>query len=335
LLKSDAKKVTFTAYAFNSERIKSITASLDYEPKNSMEASAIKRRAYLLQVGVDHYAASGCELHDAVNDAEAMSAALKARLEKQGYWVEAVKLESRANGGTEAASKDEIRRQLAEIAGKATPDDAFFMSFSGHGYSDSGGQFYILPSSTVGTCQYPEKAQLEQMLASAISADDLAAWIRPIDAGEMTLVLDACHSAESVQAGDFKPGPMGSRGLGQVAYDKRMRVLAASQSTEVAHEYDYLGKGLLTYMLTDDGLDAGHADWKPADGKIKVGEWLAYAANAVPRFEARSGQGAQKALIAVGKDGKPLTPEELARKAKRPQVPALFDFSTADSLVLQ
>jgi hypothetical protein len=40
---------------------------------------------------------------------------------------------------------------------------------------------------------------------------------------------------------------LGSRGLGQLVYDKRMRLLAASQSDEVAHEYHYLQKGLLTY----------------------------------------------------------------------------------------
>jgi len=331
LLKSDAKKVAFTAYAFNGVRIKSATANLEYEPKTSVEANSVRRRAYLLQVGVDHYAASGCELHDAVNDAEAMSAGLKERLEKQGFAVEAVKLESVADDSIEAASKAEIRKRLAEIAAKATPDDAFFTSFSGHGYSAAGGEFYILPSSTLGTCQYPDEAQLKEMLASAISADELADWLRPIDAGEMTLILDACHSAESVQAGDFKPGPMGSRGLGQVAYDKRMRVLAASQSTEVAHEYDYLGEGLLTYTLTHDGLDGKNADWKPKDGKITVGEWLAYAANAVPQFKAQTDQSTQKAVIPVRTDGKTLTPVS----TPRPQVPALFDFSKTDSLVLQ
>jgi hypothetical protein len=134
-----------------------------------------------------------------------------------------------------------------------------------------------------------------------------------------------------VQAGDFKPGPMGSRGLGQVAYDKRMRVLAASQSTEVAHEYDYLGEGLLTYTLTHDGLDGKNADWKPKDGKITVGEWLAYAANAVPQFKAQTDQSTQKAVIPVRTDGKTLTPVS----TPRPQVPALFDFSKTDSLVLQ
>src|SRR5215472_10344189 len=69
----------------------------------------------------------------------------------------------------------------------------------------------------------------------------------------MSFVLDSCFSAQSVEANDFKPGPMGSRGLGQLAYDKRIRILAASQSDEVAHEYDYLQHGLLTYVLTHEG----------------------------------------------------------------------------------
>jgi hypothetical protein len=30
----------------------------------------------------------------------------------------------------------------------------------------------------------------------------------------MTFILDTCYSAKSVEANDFKPGPMGSRGLG-------------------------------------------------------------------------------------------------------------------------
>jgi hypothetical protein len=42
--------------------------------------------------------------------------------------------------------------------------------------------------------------------------------------------------------------------------------------------------GLLTYVLTHDGLDEGKADWKPLDKKIMVGEGLSYAANAVPQF---------------------------------------------------
>jgi hypothetical protein len=48
----------------------------------------------------------------------------------------------------------------------------------------------------------------------------------------MVMILDACYSAASIESADFKPGPMGSRGLGQLAYDKRIRVLAASQAKQ-------------------------------------------------------------------------------------------------------
>ena len=320
MLKSDAKKVTFTAYAFNSERIKSATASYEYEVKTPASA-AVKRRAFLLQVGVNHTAARGCELKYSVNDAETMSAALSERLRAEGFEVEAVKLESVAGSDANGAAKDLIRAKLAEIAAKATPDDAFFMSFSGHGYSTAGGAFYVLPSSLEGDCTRVDDA----MLKTAISADELADWLRPIDAGEMTLILDACYSAESVQAGDFKPGPMGSRGLGQMAYDKRMRVLAASQSDAVAHEYDYLHQGLLSYVLVQDGLEKDKADWKPKDGKITVGEWLSYAAAKVPEFKPDAPVGENKGT----------TVEKTVEGTKTAgQVPALFDFSRRDTLVL-
>jgi hypothetical protein len=323
LLKSSATKVTFTAYAFNSERIKSTTATLDYESKVVSPRTAVKQRAFLLQIGVNHYVASRCDLNYSGNDAEKMSAALAQRLSAQGYDVQPVKLESPEGGDPEAAGKQAIRKQLAEIAAQATPDDVFFMSFSGHGYSAESGVFYILPSDIQGSCRVVDDA----LLKSAISADELAEWLRPIDAGEMTLILDACFSAESVQAGAFKPGPLGSRGLGQLAYDKRMRVLAASQSDEVAHEYDYLQEGLLTYVLTHDGLEEGKADWKPVDKKIMVGEWLAYAADAVPKF--------------VPDQSQRVTPKAAGNRFENSstntsfQIPALFDFSKTDTLQLK
>jgi hypothetical protein len=323
-LKSTERKVTFTAYAFNSERIKSATVSLDYEPQVAVPRLEVKPRAFLLQIGVNHYAASRCELSYSVNDSEQMSTEFAKRLAAQGYEVRPpVKLESAEGGDVTSAGKDTIRKQLAVIAAQATPDDVFFMSFSGHGYSAEGGEFYILPSDVQGSC----RAVDDGLLKTAISADELAQWLRPIDAGEMTLILDACFSAESVQAGDFKPGPLGSRGLGQLAYDKRMRILAASQSDEVAHEYDYLQQGLLTYVLTHDGLEEGKADWKPVDQKITVGEWLAYAVDAVPKFVP------DKAKNAASKAAGDRFGNSSANATF--QLPVLFDFSKTDTLQLK
>ena len=121
MLKSGAKKVTFTAYAFNSERIKSETASLDYEPPATVAAAAGKPRAYLLQIGVNHVQAEGCELQYSGNDAEKMSAVLKTRLEAQGMAVEPVVLESQMC----IRDRDAAMHRLEAVAdvGQRAPDD--------------------------------------------------------------------------------------------------------------------------------------------------------------------------------------------------------------------
>lgn len=315
---TSTKTVTFTAYAFNSERIKSPTASKEFTYEPGVQAKA---HAYLLQIGVNHYQASGCELHGSATDAEELSKALSERLAKRGLDVKGVRLVS--TDTESGATKDGIRDALKAIAAEATPDDVFFLSFSGHGYGDKSGQFYILPSDIQGSCSGVDK----KLLDSAISADELAEWLRPIDAGEMTFVLDACDSASSVEANDFKPGPMGSSGLGQLAYDKRMRILAASQPNQAAHESDLLHQGLLSYVLTQEGLVEGKADWKPVDKKITVGEWLSYAADAVPKFDqAQTTNGNTKGITLEGIP---------ALRARSGQIPAVFDFSKSDNFALQ
>ena len=316
-LPTAAKSVTFTAYAFNSERIKSATAQKEYQ---YTPGSPAKPRAWLVQIGVNHYQAGDCELHGSANDAEQLGQILRERLKARGLDVRPTLLVS--TDQVNDATKAKIRDALAAIAAAATPDDVFFLSFSGHGYSSQQGQFYILPADVQGTCDGVD----EHMLQTAISADELTEWLRPIDAGEMTFILDSCDSASSVESNDFKPGPMGSRGLGQLAYDKRMRILAASQPNQAARESDKLQHGLLSYALTQQGLIDGQADWNPKDGKIMVSEWLAFAADAVPKFlqsgEVKSTRGA----VPIGK------PKPAVQSL---QIPAVFDFSRQDTFVLQ
>jgi hypothetical protein len=50
------------------------------------------------------------------------------------------------------------------------------------------------------------------------------------------MIIDARHSAASVEGSGFKPGPMGARGLGQLAYDKGMRILASTRADDLAWE---------------------------------------------------------------------------------------------------
>jgi hypothetical protein len=72
--------------------------------------------------------------------------------------------------------------------------------------------------------------------------------VRPIDAKEIILILDACRSAASVDQDGLKPGPLGVPGFGQLAYDKKMRILAASGRASDAIESGDLKNGLLTYV---------------------------------------------------------------------------------------
>ncbi len=156
--------------------------------------------------------------------------------------------------------------------------------------------------------------------------------------GEMVMIVDACHSAASVGE-DFKPGPMGSRGLGQLAFDKGMRILAATQSDDVALESDLIKQGLLSYALVRDGLDDHQADYKPKDRKITLDEWLSYGVDRVPRLAEEVISGKVIASRGKGKDRAAFRVSGGESMKKRTfQTPSLFDFrrkTRGDELRLQ
>ena len=134
---------------------------------------------------------------------------------------------------------------------------------------------------------------------------------------------------DSAAAGQaFKPGPMDSPGLGQLAYYERMRILSASAANAVAKEYPDLGHGLLTAALMQDGLVQGLA--RPAAGQslLTIGPWLTFAEADVPRLDAQeNGRTANRTLPGhkeiVLVDGAPEARE------KNLQRPSLFDFHRA------
>jgi uncharacterized caspase-like protein len=200
---------------------------------------------------------------------------------------------------------------------KATPNDLLLISFSSHGDADSAGNFYLLPYD-VGTAD--EIAPIRQ---HSISSAELSRWLRYVDAGEMMLIVDACHSAASVEGGGFKPGPMGSRGLGQLAYDKGMRILAASQAADVALENQNLQQGLLSYALVQEGLVEDKAD-AAGDGKITVVGWLGYGVQEVPKLHEAIRSGQLK-NVGVGR-GVVLVDTLEAQQRPSLQQPSLFDF---------
>jgi WD40 repeat protein len=329
--------VKFTAYAFNEDRVKSETAS-DESYKVPDDVEPAKPRAYVITIGVNAYENPNWKLGFAAKDAQDLSGALQ-RI--QGYEVIAVPLISAESGdakldqatkaniegalallaGKEEAYRERIRSAIGSIANelrKVTPDDLVILAFSGHGYTDPQARFYLLPSDS-GTDELTD-ALLPKVLPKFISSDELSQWLKNVDAGEMVVLIDSCHSAASVPEG-FKPGPMGDRGLGQLAYDKGMQILAATQADNVALESEKLGQGLLTYALVDDGLKARKAAHE-GKGDITISSWLRFAEKRVPELydDILAGK-----LKLVGKDPI-IDPAFYSQAAQHAQTPALFDF---------
>lgn len=370
---ANARAVEFSAYAFNKDRVKSLTARTSFAPPVQLPAS--KGRAYVISVGVNAYENEAWDLRFAANDARRLQEVVAARVASGGEYEEVLSVPLISDYATERgrkvsprvlkesnATKRNFKAVLDLLAGRdvdaetlksipnadklrrATPEDLVLVSFSSHGYADERGSFYLFGSDAGAS------SDLRDALRRAISSDELGAWLRDVDAGELILVVDACHSAASVQGEGFKPGPMGSRGLGQLSYDKGMRILTSTQADNVALESALVEQGLLTYALTRDGLEAARADFKPKDARITVAEWLAYGVERVPALyaeverrlaemkaarqrEASAALGDDsQARVVVLSDDKESTNDggrgiRVSGQATRTQQPALFDFA--------
>jgi hypothetical protein len=310
-----ARGVEFTAYAFNNDRVKSATARASFEPPEPLAPAA--GRAYVVSVGVNAYENEAWDLRFAANDARRLQEVVAARVRDGGEYEEVVGVplisDYESEGGRKkrprvmkesAATRRNFKAVLDVLAGlepdaealknvpnasklrAATPEDLVIISFSSHGYADERGSFYLFTSDTGAGGGAGGASQMRDALGRAVSSDELGAWLRGVDAGELILVVDACHSAASVQGGGFKPGPMGSRGLGQLSYDKGMRILTSTQADDVALESALVEQGLLTYALTRDALESARADFQPKDERITVAEWLAYGVERVPALHA-------------------------------------------------
>jgi hypothetical protein len=161
------------------------------------------------------------------------------------------------------------------------------LSISSHGVKDQQGNFYLLPYD-IGKGR--GTSLTGAFWQRCISSEELTGWLREIDAGVMALIIDACYSAAAVKTAEFKPGPMGDPGLGQLAYDKGIQILAASQPEQKALDSNEIALSYLTQALIPEGLVKGQADQFPQDGKITLLEWLRYGVKRVPELHAKEFQ---------------------------------------------
>lgn len=291
---------TFSAYAFSASGIKSDADSFIYDHQKTEPRIS---RTIAMTIGVNSYDDPEWDLSYAVADAEAY-----ADLFVEGLVIEnsdggepiVIKLTSdKSTGGQNpAASKANILTSLSAFSGSytkpenkqlaeqlasiqvVTPDDVLIIAFSGHGYAAQDGGFYFFPHDIP---KATGRNITPALLSAAISSSELRAILAPIDAREIIMIIDACHSGAAITGGvTFRPGPLGSREFGQLAFDKKINVIAASSANNVTVESSQIGHGLLTYAMLKEAVEAKLADTFPQDGRVSVIEVLEYARSRVP-----------------------------------------------------
>jgi len=323
----------FTAYAFNRDNVKSRDAELVVTGADSLKRPGT---AYILVVGINEYANQDYNLSYAQADAQAFGEELQRQQTKLKNFanVQVIALLNRD------ATKANILRALARLAGTdagslpagapadlqklkpAEPEDAVFVYYAGHGTA-AGLRFYLIPHDLgyAGSRTALDETGLKAILAHSISDLDLEQAFEKVDAGRLLLVIDACNSGQALEAEEKRRGPMNSKGLAQLAYEKGMYILTAAQGYQAALEAAQLGHGFLTYALVEEGLKTAAADTAPKDGQVVSREWLDYATVRVPQIQEAQMQNARKAgrdLVFV--DGEQTIREVAKRSLQRPRV---------------
>jgi hypothetical protein len=309
-----------SAYAFNGDNIKSVDAVLDVTGAESLRRKPV---AYILAVGINEYANRDYNLHFANADAQGFSEELKQQLAKQERF-ERFDLTVLSDSN---ATKSNILKAMEDLGERVHPEDELFMFIASHGTA-SQDHLFLIPYDLgfTGKRTDLDEQAVNAILQHSISDRDLETVFEHLDAGRLLLVIDACNSGQALEAEEKRRGPMNSKGLAQLAYEKGMYILTASQSYQAAQEISRIGHGLLTYALVVEGLGKGLADFEPRDGKIVMREWLDYASGRVPQIQLEELQQARAVgrSLSFGDGSRTRTVRSAADGSDPTQHPKLF-----------
>jgi WD40 repeat protein/uncharacterized caspase-like protein len=320
-----------TAYAFNKDNVKSKDIQLPLTGADSLKRAGT---AYIIAVGINEYANPQYNLKYAVADAQSFGDELRTRLSQVAQFerVEVVPLIN------ENATKANIISALQRLAGvpgppslkagpldqlkRAQPEDIVIIYFAGHGTAQAQ-RFYLIPHDLgyAGDRTKLNEPGLQTILQHSVADVELEEAVEGLDAGHLLLIIDACNSGQALEAEEKRRGPMNSKGLAQLAYEKGMYILTAAQSYQAALEAAQLGHGLLTYALVEEGLKTSVADSEPKDGVLSAREWLDFATERVPQMqEAKMQQGRGIGLEIAFTEGEQNINDPEKRSVQRPRV---------------
>jgi uncharacterized caspase-like protein/WD40 repeat protein len=324
-----AGRNVFTAYAFNRDNVKSVDAVASLDSGLTARPATV----YVLAIGVNEYANPEFNLAYARADAEAFARELGARqralatdadvrvvtlLDAAATRANILLALRRLAGTADAVLAPGVPRDL-QLLETVQPEDTVLMYFAGHGVAQ-GDRFFLIPADIAYRGKRAEAAAaLPQVVEHAISDRDLERALEPLDAAHLALIIDACQAGQLLGPDGGRFGPMNSRGLAQLAYEKGMSILAASQAYQAALESARLGHGYLTFALVEEGLKSDVADRTPTDGAVTIEEWFEHAVRRVPELQSQAIDAARETGRALRFEVGPTRPWE-----SRVQTPRAF-----------
>jgi len=300
----------FTAYAFNSQNVKSNDDVLSINGSDSLKRDGT---LYVLAIGVNKYENSALNLSFAVLDVEEISATIKsqqAKLAQDASLKQYARTEIITLKDETATKKNillalkrfskvdttalpaglctnlkseklcaELKNELSKIK-PTEPEDALIIQFSGHGTS-RGQRFYLLPHNFTN---------VKDLDRQGVSDEELNRYLEKVDAGRLLMVIDACQSGQALGEESEGRSPMNSKGLAQLAYDKGMLILTAAQSQQAALELVRIGgkeikHGLLTYALLEAMKNPQANADRNENQQLSEREWFDFAVEQVPLLQ--------------------------------------------------
>lgn len=263
---------TFRATGFSRDR----TESNPSEVTVFLAAPQKDISLYLFAVGINAYQNPALNLNYAEPDARALVGFFRGRqpaLFKHVYIMEYY---------NDQATKAGITGKLVQLQ-NTNPQDVVLIYLAGHG-ENAGDSWYFIPHELT----YPEREA--DVVAGALSSDELAGLIKRIRAQKVLVLIDACKAGAALVA--FR-GFEDRKALSQLSRSTGVHVVAASTNSQFAAEVKELGHGVFTYTLLQ-GLGGKAAARGEA---VTVRKLMGYVEEHLPEITKKYQQGAQYPVV--------------------------------------
>lgn len=220
-------------------------------------------QGYALIIGV------GADLPNTVDDARGVADILQDK-ERCAYVQDNVQLLT----GPEAARQD-LLAALDALAGAANEQATVIVYFSGHGYrikTMTGSKYFIMPHGY----------DTDDLPATAVSGDELAAKLEAIPAQKLLLLLDCCHAGGlddiKTPGATLTKAPIPEEVKNLLGEGRGRAIIASSQ----ADEYSYAGTPYSAFTLALIEALCGEGAARQ-DGFVRVADLALHTRQMVPQ----------------------------------------------------